>query len=60
MVYLASILLHLPHSLLVAQRAVSVVVLPNGNTETEESRHVHRVPGRAVGLQGQACVGIAD
>jgi len=40
----------------VAQRAVSVVVLPSGNTETEESRHVDRVPGTAVRAQVQACV----
>jgi len=28
----------------VAQRAVSVVVLPSDNTETEESRRVDRIP----------------
>ena len=36
---------------LVAQRAVSVVVLPSGSTETEEFRHVCRISGTAVGLQ---------
>ena len=35
----------------VAQWSVSVVGLPCGNTETEESRHLYRMPGRAVGLQ---------
>jgi len=48
----------------VAQWAVSVVVLPSGNTETEESRHVDRIPGTAmraqVQVQVQACVGDID
>jgi len=48
----------------VAQRAVSVVVLPSGNTETEESRHVDRIPWKAVRaqvqVQVQACVGDID
>jgi len=48
----------------VAQRAVSVVVLPGGNTETEESRHAGRIPGTAVRaqmqMQMQACVGDID
>ena len=48
----------------VAQWAVSVVVLLSGNTETEESRHVDRVPGTAVRaqvqVQVQACVGDID
>jgi len=48
----------------VAQRAVSIVVPPSGNTETEESRHVDRIPGivvRAqVQVQVQACVGDID
>ena len=35
----------------VAQRVVSVIVLPCGNTETEESRCLYRIPGRAMGLQ---------
>ena len=30
--------------------AVFVVVLPYRNNETEESRHLYRLPGRAVGL----------
>ena len=34
----------------VGQWAVFVVVLLYGNTETEESRHLYRIPGRAVGL----------
>jgi len=46
----------------VAQWAASVVVLPGGNTETEESQHVGRVPGTAVRaqVQVQACVGDID
>jgi len=44
----------------VTQRAVSVVVLPSGNTETEESRHVDRIPGTVVRVQVQACVGDID
>jgi hypothetical protein len=46
----------------VAQRAVFVVVLPSGNTETEESRHMYRIPGTAVRVQVQvqACVGDTD
>ena len=35
----------------VAQRVVSVIVLPCGNTETEESQCLYRIPGRAMGLQ---------
>ena len=50
---------------LVAQRAVSVVVLPSGNTEIEESRHVYMIPGTVVGphvrvrvrVRVQTCVG---
>jgi len=46
----------------VAQRAVSVVVFRSGNTETEESRHVDRIPRTAVRaqVQVQACVGDID
>jgi len=44
----------------VAQRAVSVVVSPGGNTETEESRHVDRIPGTAVRAQVQAHVHVHD
>ena len=32
----------------VSQWPVSVVVLPGGNTETEEPQHLDRIPGRAV------------
>jgi len=42
----------------VAWRAVSAVVLPSGNTETEESRHMYGIPGTAVRMQ--ACVGDTD
>ena len=45
---------------LVAQRAVSAVVLPSGNTETEESRHVYRIPRTAVRVRVQACIGNTD
>ena len=50
----------------VAQRAVPVVVLPSGKTETEECRHVYRIRGTVVGLRAQvqgrvrACVGDND
>jgi len=46
----------------VAQRAVSVVVLPSRNPETEESRDMDRIPGTAVRAQVevQACVGDID
>ena len=50
----------------VGQWIVSVVVLPYGNTETGESRHLYRVPRRAVGLQVpmpvsvRACAGNTD
>lgn len=47
----------------VAQRAVSVVVLPRGNTGTEESRHVNRTAMRVqmrvpvqTQMQMQVCV----
>ena len=48
-----------PFAAFVAQRAVSVIMLPSGNTETEESRHVYRISGTAVWLRVrvQACVG---
>ena len=35
----------------VAQRAVSVIVLLRGNTDTEESRHVYGTLGRTVALR---------
>ena len=48
----------------VAQWSVSIVVLTCGNTETEESRHRYRVPGRAVALHVpapvQVCGGNTD
>ena len=34
----------------VVQWAVVVVVLPSRNTDSEESRRVNRIPGKAVGL----------
>src|SRR5258706_14264208 len=40
---------------LVGQRAVSVLVFPSDNTETEESLHMYRIPGTAARVQ--ACVG---
>ena len=39
----------------VARRGESVVVLPSGNTRTEESRHMRRIPRIAARMQ--ACVG---
>src|SRR5258706_14511852 len=36
---------------LFAQRAVSVLVFPSDNTETEESLHMYRIPGSAARVQ---------
>ena len=49
------------YAALVTEQAVSVVVLPSGNTKLEESRYVYRIPRTAVRLRlwvrVQACVG---
>ena len=46
----------------VALQAVSVVVLPSGNLETEGSQHEYRIPGIAARARAGAdvCVGDTD